>query len=341
MMTMLPFIIDIERNMIKKTNDIIRPANLGKRCVIITGTNTKKIAGQKLYNELKKEYETDIVISVSNEKKELGSFAKNLEPYDFLLGVGGGKIMDITKYSAYLTGKPWISFPTVLSHDGIVSSRASLSDNGTKTSIEAKGPIAILADYDILKEAPMRWMISGVADLISNYSAVEDWRLASNAGKEKYDELCAGLSLTAANACVAEMKNIIRKNYEGVKTLLEALVLSGFAMNLFGSSRPSSGSEHNFAHALEMMNAPGLHGEQCGLGTIISSYLQKKNWVKIREYLKNFGAPTKASEIGITDEQAISALVQAPKIRSRYTILNRYDIDRELAREILEKVGVI
>jgi len=337
----LPAIIDIEKNMIKKAGDIIRPMNLGNKCLIVTGVNTKKIAGQKLYNELKKEYETDIIIGVSNEKKELESFAKNVEPYNFLVGVGGGKIMDITKYSAHLTGKPWISFPTVLSHDGIVSSRASLSDNGTKTSINAKEPRAILADYDILKEAPIRWMISGAADLISNYSAVEDWRLASSAEQEKYSELCAGLSLTAANACVADMKDIIRKNYNGVRTLLEALVLSGFAMNLFGSSRPASGSEHNFAHALEMMNAPGLHGEQCGIGTIISSYLQKKNWVKIKEHLKNFGAPTKASDIKITDEQAIEALVQAPKIRTRYTILDRYDIDRKMAKQILETVGVI
>ena len=120
--------------------------------------------------------------------------------------------------------------------------------------------------------------------------------------------------------------------------MLKALVSNGVAMSIAGSSRPASGSEHMFSHALDRI-APksALHGEQCGVGTIMMMYLHGGNWQEIRDALKKIGAPTNAEELGIEDKYIIEALVQAHSIRpDRYTILGN-----GLTPEAAEKVARI
>jgi glycerol-1-phosphate dehydrogenase [NAD(P)+] len=100
-------------------------------------------------------------------------------------------------------------------------------------------------------------------------------------------------------------------------------------MSIAGSSRPCSGSEHLFSHALDMINHQhAMHGEQCGVGAILTAYLYKSNWQKIRNTLKQIGAPTTAAELGVKDAEIVKALELAAKIRpERYTILNKLNLD--------------
>ncbi len=339
-MTKLPEIVTIEPDAAHKISEIIKPLNMKKRCLIVTDENIKKIAGNSVFESLTN-YDASICVQNSTEKKEVENFSETMKNYDFAIAVGGGKIIDITKYACYLSKKPWISFPTVFSHDGIVSSRVSLTHNNSKISIKANGPVAVIADYNIIKKAPTRWLSSGIADLLSNITAVEDWRLADKAGKEELNQLCAGLSLTAAESVIKDKIRIMEKNENGLKTMLWALIFSGMSMNIYGTSRPASGSEHNFSHALEKLGSNGLHGEQCGLGSIISSYLQKQDWKKMKNSLRSFNCPVNSKEIGIPAEKLVQALTLAPKIRDRYTVLNKYKIDEKFAREVLEATEII
>ena len=128
---------------------------------------------------------------------------------------------------------------------------------------------------------------------------------------------------------------------KGLETLLWSLICSGFAMNIYGSSRPCSGSEHNFSHALDELGSNALHGEQVALGTVISSYLQGKDWKNILLVLKDFGLPTSASELGISKDILIKAIVNAKDVRERFTVLNTINIDENKAEEICKKVGII
>lgn len=117
----------------------------------------------------------------------------------------------------------------------------------------------------------------------------------------------------------------------------KALVSSGVAMSIAGSSRPGSGGEHKFGHALERL-APGaaLHGEACGIGTIISMYLHGGDWRAIREALRSIGAPTTPADLGIDDETAVEALLLAKTIRpERFTILDM-GLTRTSATELVK-----
>ena len=116
---------------------------------------------------------------------------------------------------------------------------------------------------------------------------------------------------------------IVYRQDEGLRILLEALISCGVAMSIAGSSRPCSGSEHLFSHALDMIKpSHSMHGEQCGVGAILSAYLYRSNWQDIKKTLKLLNSPTTAAELGVEDSDVIEALKLAAKIRpERYTIL--------------------
>ena len=133
------------------------------------------------------------------------------------------------------------------------------------------------------------------------------------------------------------------KSEEGLRIVLEALISCGVAMSIAGSSRPCSGSEHLFSHALDRVAPkPALHGEQCGVGAIMMAYLQKKNWRMLREKLKLLDAPTSAEELGIEEKHIVEALYTAKEIRpERYTILNEVNLTRSTATSLAVLCGVI
>ncbi len=341
MIVSLPYKVVLEHNVKDKINEFLTDLNLGKKVGLVCNSRVMEIIGQDLKEEMEKVFDVRIVKPSSIEKSELEKLSETVKDRDFIIGLGGGRSIDVAKYLAYLTNRPWIAFPTILSHDGVVSSRASLSSNSVRISVKAKEPYAIISDIDVLKKAPYRWMASGAGDVLSNISAVEDWKIASRAGKEKYHTVIGELAMLPVRAISRHVDDIREMNEHGIEILFWSLVASGLAMNIYGSSRPCSGSEHNFSHALDYLHAGALHGEQCALGGIIILYLQNKKWEKYRSLLKRLGLPTTSSEIGIPEDILVKALVMARDIRDRYTILNEVEIDERRARRILNEVGII
>jgi len=142
---------------------------------------------------------------------------------------------------------------------------------------------------------------------------------------------------------IENAKLIQPENNEGLRVLSEALISCGVAMSIAGSSRPCSGSEHLFSHALDTIKCPhAMHGEQCGVGSILTAYLHKTNWKRIKDSLKLIGAPTTASELGVSDEDVAKALEGAAAMRpERYTILHKLKPSLEVCRRIAKITGVI
>jgi glycerol-1-phosphate dehydrogenase [NAD(P)+] len=254
---------------------------------------------------------------------------------DFLIGVGGGRVIDTAKIVSYNIDRPFISIPTAASHDGIASARASVPTVEGHASLEAQPPMAIVADTGIIASAPHRLLAAGCADVISNYTAILDWELAHRVKGEPMSEYAITLSKMTAEILVKDAHLIKPHQEQSAWIVIKALVSSGVAMSIAGSSRPASGGEHKFSHALDRL-APGkaLHGESCGIGTIISMYLHGGDWRSIRASLKMIGAPTTPADLGIEDSVAVEALLMAKTIRpERFTIF-----DMGLTRESAEKL---
>jgi glycerol-1-phosphate dehydrogenase [NAD(P)+] len=260
-----------------------------------------------------------------------------------IIGIGGGKSVDVGKLAAHRINLPFFSVPTSASHDGISSPFASISGRGTHYSERAKPPVGILADIEVIAAAPKRLEAAGCGDLVSKLTAVKDWELASKETGEYFGGYAANLALMSAQVFLDGSKEIGEYDIGSARALVEGLISAGVAAGIAGSSRPCSGSEHLFSHALDAIcPGKGLHGEQCGIGTIMMSSLHGLDWEDVKRSLKDVDAPTAGAELGISDGEIKEALVSAPSIRpDRYTILSKVKLDRKAAGELAKNTGVI
>lgn len=304
--------------------------------VVFSGTRTRDCAGDRVASLLSERYE----VSTFSVREISMDTIRDAEEYargaGFLAGVGGGRVIDCAKIVSYNLDRQFVSVPTAASHDGIASARASVPMESGSVSLEAHPPIAIIADTGLIAAAPHRLLAAGCADVIANSTAVLDWELAHRLKHEEVSEYAVALSRMTAELLMKNAGSIKPHHEESAWMVTKALVSSGVAMSIAGSSRPGSGSEHKFGHALERL-APGaaLHGEACGIGTIIAMYLHGGDWRAIREALRSIGAPATPADLGIDDNVAVEALLAAKNIRpERFTIMDM-GLTEESATELV------
>jgi len=338
--------IIIEDNAIEKIPKILEKLGNFKSILSVSGKTTFKLVGKKITNNLSKNYKVHNVQADVCDESTLNSAvkkSKELKP-DLILGIGGGKNIDLAKAIAYHLNKPWISIPTIPSHDGIASNRAVISKGEGKYPLLTSPPSAVIADLNIISEAPFRFFAAGCGDVIAKVTAVLDWQVARDCKGEEFDEYAANLASTSAELIINNSKHY-KKNYKlSVKLLVKALINCSNAMVISNSSRPCSGSEHMFCHAIDNLypKNTALHGEKVSLGAYIMSFLHGIDYKKIRDALVSYELPVNSKEIKIPSKILVEALSTAHKIRSdmRYTIL-KDGINENKSRGILTKLKVI
>ncbi|WP_169729428.1 iron-containing alcohol dehydrogenase family protein [Thermoactinospora rubra] len=258
--------------------------------------------------------------------------------YEVVVGVGGGRTIDATKYAASLAGIPMVAVATNLSHDGICSPTASLTYEGGKGSFGVPMPLAILVDLDFVHAAPEPLVRAGIGDVVSNLSAIEDWQLGNVERGEPIDGLACSMARTAAEALIGRRDSIESDAF--LTVLAEALILSGMSMVIAGSSRPSSGGDHEILHAVDQL-FPGTsnHGELAGIGAAFCFFLRQDTarLNQVVECLRRHRLPVLPTDVGLTVEQFTQAVVYAPATRpGRYTILEHLRLSESEVRERVE-----
>jgi len=320
---------------------------LGIKSVLITTSKTPySLFKEKISSSLKSEnINFNFIIDSFKKHEESINFilSHDLSGYDAIIGFGGGKVIDIAKIVSEKSGKNFISVPTVPSHDGIASPLVSIPAKDRYYSRFSLTPLAVFADTSILSTAPQVYISSGFGDVIGKLTAVKDWRLAHLITGEYYGEYAAQQAKLCAESVMKKAEEIGCRTEDGVRTLVEALITCGIVIAIAGSSRPCSGSEHLFAHALDYVaDFPSLHGLEVGIGTILMSYLHDLDWLSIRESLKKARAAVSAKEIGVDETHIIKALSLAAKIRpERYTILGEKGLTTEAATNLAKTTKVI
>ena len=247
-----------------------------------------------------------------------------------IVGIGGGKALDMAKYVAFLAGKPYIAVPTSLSNDGFCSPQASLTFGGKRRSLPAAMPQCLVLDVGVCLDAPKNLWLSGVGDLVSKFTAVRDWKLAFRKNGEHVDDLAALLS----DASVYQFLAAPTFDEAGVALLGTALMLNGISMEICGSSRPASGSEHLISHALDAISErPRLHGLQVGVASYIISRLQGKHSDTINQLFRQTGFWEEICKDPFSRAEWLEAVRMAPSIKEDfYTILSVRDRLPEIAR---------
>jgi len=336
-----PTRILIGRGVLAKLGDFIEEGGTKKRkAVVAAGTKVHEKVSEVVSSSLNGSVEWVKVTAADIQNVERVMTAAR--GASCIIGLGGGKSVDVGKLAAFRSVLPFFSVPTSASHDGISSPFASIKGLDRPYSVKAKPPVGILADVRVIASAPRRLLSSGCGDLVSKMTAVRDWQLAHDVKGEYYGGYAASLALMSASVVLEGSKKIGEFGMDSVRDIVEALISAGVAAGIAGSSRPCSGAEHLFSHYLDLL-APGvgLHGEKCGIGTIMMSKLHGLDWEGVRSALEHVKAPTTASEMDLKEEQVVEALVKASSIRpERYTILSRNKLNREKALRLAKSTGV-
>lgn len=311
---------------------------------LVTDNYTYEAAGRQVEQLLdqaglayhKRVFQTETPL-VPNEYALGSVLAAMTSQDDMLLAVGSGTLNDVTKYVSARTGIPYVIAATAPSMDGYASTVAPTILDGFKTTLPAVYPAAIVADVDILKDAPMPMLTAGFGDIIGKFTSLADWRLSHQLNGEYYCPEVAGVIEAAVETCAANAKALAQRGPQAIQAVTEALILSGLAMGMVGVSRPASGAEHQMAHywemdALRRGEEHPLHGNAVGVGTVLAASLYEM----AAEYLpQGFAAPDKGQilaclqaagscadpkELGIRRELCLESLLHAMELRDRFTV---------------------
>ena len=251
------------------------------------------------------------------------------DSYEAVAGIGGGKTIDVTKFAAHMAGIPMVAVATNLAHDGIASPISSLEHESGKGSYGVVPPVAVVVDLDRVRSGPLRLVRAGIGDVVNNLSAIADWELAAADCGEPVDGLAVTLARTAAQAVLHEPGSVADDEF--LTVLAESLVLSGIAMTVAGSSRPSSGGDHEILHAIDQLfPGAGTHGELAGVGALFCTFLRADDRLcrLMSACLARHGLPRTPADLGLGHAEFTKAVLHAPATRpGRYTILERLALD--------------
>jgi len=322
-----PIIFKIGEDIINNIDDILQEAHLYfKGKILITQEELFNLYA----NKLNKAEFSQIIFVNGGDISEYEILSEKIDTKaDVLVAFGGGSILDLVKYTSTKKNLPYLNIPSTLSNDSIYSPVARLTKNGKKRSFGVDSPLGLIVDFSIIKKSPKKLLLAGVGDLLSNSSALKDWKLANIKGLENINEFSFMISRSANNLLITYSEADLYSNIF-LKDLTYGLVNSGLAMLWCGSSRPASGSEHLISHAIDEFypDKSRIHGIQVAWAyLLIEKYCRKdiQEYDKLKLFYNQIGlsALIKA-EIPFSDKDFLELIPLAIKIRNRYTILNEY-----------------
>lgn len=318
---------------------------LPKEILLVSDNNTYKALGKRVENELTESgYKINNIILVSDgdlipDEKAIGRVLVEVNnETELIVAVGSGSINDICRIISAKTHIPYVIMGTAPSMDGYASTVSPLIIDGAKVTYPGTNPYAIIADSNIMKDAPFEMICAGFGDILGKYTALSDWRLSNTIHDEYFCDTTEKLVRNAMYKCFENIEGAVKREVKAIEYISEALILSGIAMTLSGNSRPASGAEHHLSHYWEIdklsrkLEHP-LHGNSVGVGTVISAWLYKKLNIEERfgietpvpeiiiNLLNSIGAKSNPKALGIEKELFHRSVIHALEIRPRYTIL--------------------
>ena len=281
----------------KKVPDMFKKLFPGKKAIVVADNNTFKAAGQTVDTYLR-ESGLDVEPPFIFEDPELFAEWKYIEQLEAYLkerdliavAVGSGVINDLTKLVSHHLGRRYIIVGTAASMDGYTAYGASITYEGNKQTFDCPAPMGVALDPTIAAKAPEGMSASGYADLMAKIPAGADWIIADCVGSEAVDPFAFALVQDKLRGALSEPDAVAAGDVEATGKLADGLIMSGFAMQAISSSRPASGTDHQFSHFWDM---EGLcyegkhvsHGFKVAIGTLVSTacleYLLTKDFTKL------------------------------------------------------------
>lgn len=341
----LPICLTVEEDAFLHSDEIVKqyiPDIIGQKAIIISEDSLISIFKDKIH-DISNDFGNAEIFAMKNASFDEAVFiAKKVcvEDIKVIIGFGGGRVLDTAKYVAHISKAVYICMPTSLSNDSLASPFSVLETYGkTRKTFECKIPTAIIVDTNMIINAPVNQTLSGIGDTIAKHTALFDWKLSADRTSSRIDDFAYALSRMSYDSVYhCDEKNI--KSRVFIRILSRALVMGGLAMEIAGSSRPCSGSEHLFAHAIEEYY-PDIrisHGIAVALGSIPACIFQKQDATGLLNVFRAYGISTDLRSYGITKDMFADIWDKARNVRAdRITVLNDIRHDRILLDRMVEE----
>lgn len=325
----IPYLLKIGNGKIAKIGKYLFDKEMSE-IAVFWGEGMQTLLGERFYaglseHKIKIAHEQTVsTIAIEDITKTAFSLSPNIKA---IIGLGGGKALDFAKYAAYLLRLPYISVPSSTSNDGFCSPSSSLTVGGERKSVKSAIPYGVVVDLDVISGSPEICLYSGVGDMFSKVSALWDWKQAFLKGYERYNDFASMLSYNSLDLLYLRHSSDI-KTPQFQRSLVNSLLYSGIAMEIAGTSRPASGSEHLISHALDRISArPHMHGLQVGVASYLCAMLQENPEKQaLKEVFDKAGFFDFVAQNPLNKKEFIQALALAPSIKNNYyTILSEKD----------------
>jgi glycerol-1-phosphate dehydrogenase [NAD(P)+] len=346
------FRIEEEENLYEKFGNILEQLNLGNTYIVVRGTGYTSKVTNGFVDNIKK-YKLLDPTDLRIEKPTFTAAAKvrvhALNKNAPIIGIGGGKIMDVAKLGGNDAKKPVILVSTQPTNDGLSSNVVSLNQYGKPYSLPVNAPLAVVLPMRYHYKSSPETVIRGVGDSFAKITANLDWELSSRFDFEK-NQKDPPYNKTISSLCKEATKKIIKKTREMrdegpftlkhpdyksyVSSLVDALVSYGVSMCTLESSVCSSGDEHLYGHGLDSRASnPPAHGIGVGgIGSIIGLKLHEEynkkppiSYEELKKLEDYLGLPYRLRSLQLKKSEAISSFIEAIKIgdeRGRITIFD-------------------
>jgi len=281
-----------------------------------------------------------VVNRVFEREEEIEGLVERIqiENPDRLIVIGSSTTINLGRLIALELGIPVIFIPSVFANGNAFGYEAHMhlgkKQEGKRIDELVPTPEAVIADLDFmnifLKFPPFyditkRANIAGAGEILGLYTALRDWEIAVEAGRERKDP-------KILNECKKILRNLeenierirIEETSKDIYEYLYWLVNESYAISeqsmLFGTSRPETGSSHILGYQIGnerrsmRIDKSYLHGEKIALCAILMSYLQGDgdgNWKNVLQLAEKLGLPTKPRDIGLNNMMFVNSLLRA------------------------------
>lgn len=342
----LPICLAVEEDAFFHSGDIVKryiPDIIGQKTIVISEEFLIGIYKEKI-TDISRDFGNAEIYAMNEASfDEAVAIAKKVcvEDIKVIIGIGGGRVLDTAKYAAHISKAVYICMPTSLSNDSLASPFSVLETYGkARKTFACKIPTAIIVDTNMIINAPEGQTLSGIGDTIAKHTALFDWKLSASRTSTMTDDFAYALSrMSFDSVYYCDEKNM--KSRVFIRILSRALVMGGLAMEIAGSSRPCSGSEHLFAHAIEeyYSQIKISHGLAVALGTIPACIFQGQDPCGIMDFFRTHGLCIAPDSYGITEEMFADMWLKARTVRTgRITILDDIRHDTVQLSEIYKRM---
>ena len=297
--------------------------------------------------QLYESYFTDKVIRVimpeTLDQSVLDEIAATIPENVEFVGLGGGAVIDATKYFAYLKQNTPLLVPTITSSNAPFSDFISVRKGGGPYGFKKDGwPKRIVVDYDLIRKADPRLNRAGYGDLLFMQTTLNDWRMAASAGKGlPLDPVIEEIMITIIRQAMDSAEEIGSVTSRGIKLLMK-LTEQSTRLVMSNLSKPiSAGAEHLFAWNLDIRTRRHfIHGEIVSLGIVISSFLQKSYHTELKQALDKARVIYRPDQLGIDwneiEESLLTVEAYNRKVRHFHTVFEDVEWTPQLFRDIKE-----